>query len=176
VPTSSRLPTCIPGFFLLSDASECALCPWGFWCNTSLAYACPMGTYNPDTGAVTPQTCRTCARGTYTSAPGSASCLACPVGHFCLGGASIPSACPSHTTSASGGTSILDCVCLPDFLCTYTRRVTLQLALNTSLTLQTLQSDPSIATTLREGVLMALGLYGVPGVSAALVDFVGLLR
>ena len=169
--TTTIRVSCPPGFFTLSGGGECALCPWGFWCNASYAYACPMGTANGASGASSPDTaCTPCAPGTYTSAPGAPACLACPVGQYCAGGANVPQACPRHTTSAAGGISLLDCVCLPDYLCTYTRRVTLQLALNTSLTLQTLQSDPSVATTLREGVLLALDLYGVPGVSATLVD------
>ena len=166
---------CPPGFFALAPGSdECALCPWGFWCNASRAFACPMGTSNPDTGGASAAACARCAAGTYTSAPGAAACLACPAGAYCAGGDGAPRACPAHTTSAAGGASVLDCVCLPDYLCTYARRVTLQLALNTSLTLQALQSDPSLAATLREGVLLALGLYGVAGVSATLVNFVSL--
>ena len=171
--TTAAPQGCVPGFF--TSGQTCALCPWGFWCNQSQAFACPMGTYSGVTGASSSAACAACAPGSYTSAPGAPACLACPTGQYCAGGASTPRACPLHTTSSAGGSSILDCACLPDYLCTYTRRVTLQLALNTSLSLQTIQSDSSIAGALRDGVVLALGLYGVPGVTATLLDFVGLL-
>ncbi len=79
--------------------------------------------------------------------------------------------CPTHTTSTAGSDSVGDCVCLPGYLCTYRREVRLRLMLNTTLTLQELQSDPMIAMALRTGVVSGLGLYGVPGITSSFEGF-----
>ena len=164
----------VPGYFV-SMGADCAPCPWGFYCpaGAPAAYACPHGTANPYTGAADPADCVPCAPGTYTAAAGSPACLACPVGSYCAGGAGVPQACPAHTIAAAGAASALDCACAPDYACTYTRRVTLQLALNTTLSLGELQSDTAVASAVRDGVLLALGLYGAPGVAATFLGFVG---
>ena len=181
-PSTTTLPklsppaVCYPGTFRL-DAFTCEICPWGFWCPGTLpnaeatANACPLGTANPLAGMSAPSACVLCAGGTYAYASGASLCMACPSGFYCSGGAAAPTQCPAHTTTSDGASSAADCACMPDYTCTYSRRVTLQLALNTTMTLQELQSDSGIATTLRDGMLMALGLYGVPGIVATFQGF-----
>jgi hypothetical protein len=113
-----------------------------------------------------------CAQGTYASEPGTAVCHTCPVGFYCeMPGNSAPAQCPLHTTASAGSLGLGDCTCLPGYLCTYKREVRLKLALNTTLTLQALQSDPIIAMALRNGVLTGLGLYGLPGITATFEGF-----
>ena len=52
------------------------------------------------------------------------------------------------------------------------RSVTLRLKLDTELSVQALQSDAGIVSTLNGAFLMALGLYGAPGVTATFKGFV----
>ena len=171
---TATTPQCAPGQHY--DAAQCAACPPGHYCaggagaNAS-ATACPRGTANPTPGAADAAACVACAEGTHASAPGSAACATCPVGHYCEDAALPAAACPARTTSSAGSVGLGDCTCLPGFLCTYRREVRLKLALNTSLTLQALQSDASVAIALRDGVLTGLGLYGLPGISASFEGF-----
>ena len=176
VPTTTRAVltgACPPGQFN-ADAYTCTTCPWGFWCPAggASAVACALGTANPVAGATEASACVRCAAGTYTPSVGAYLCLACPPGDYCAGGASPPTACPAHTSSSAGASSLLDCACDADYACTYARSVTLSLKLNTNLSVQELQSDSGIARTLNDAFLMAMGLYGAPGVKAVFKGFV----
>jgi hypothetical protein len=165
--------TCPSGQFN-TDPYTCATCPWGFWCPPGgvEAVACALGTANPVAGASNASACVPCALGTYTVATGTPVCLACPPGNYCVGKEGVPTTCPIHTSSSAGASSLLDCACDADYACTYTRSVTLRLKLNTNLSVQALQSDAGIISTLNSAFLMALGLYGVPGVKATFKGFV----
>jgi hypothetical protein len=141
-------PVCDPGFFLLRTEEEptaqqpplllCSLCPPGFYCpgnssrsnnNTNgkaVALPCPGGTANPDAGGVSlAAACTPCAPGTYYYNEGGAKeCLTCPAGTYCnASGARAATPCPPHTASSAGSASLGECVCLPGYLCTYTRTV-----------------------------------------------------
>jgi hypothetical protein len=48
-------------------------------------------------------------------------------------------ACPQHTTSAAGSSSLLHCQCVSGFRCAYTKKITAVVTLNT--TLSNFQSD-----------------------------------
>ena len=175
-PTTARavLTGACPSGQFNSDPYTCTPCPWGFWCPTggSAAVACAAGTANPVAGSTAASACVPCAAGTYASTTGAPLCLACPPGSYCALGATAPTKCPAHTSSSAGGASLLDCACDADYACTYTRSVTLRLKLDTALSVQELQSDAGIASTLNSAFLMALGLYGAPGVTALFKGFV----
>jgi hypothetical protein len=156
VPTTTRAVRtgeCPSGQFN-PDPYTCAPCPWGFWCppGAAAAVAGLAGTYAPSTGAPV--------------------CMACPPGRYCTGAAAAPTTCPAHTSSSAGASSLLDCACDADYACTYARSVTLRLKLDTELSVQALQSDAGIVSTLNGAFLMALGLYGAPGVTATFKGFV----
>ena len=181
--TTPPLMTCLAGTYLATASSPtCTPCPWGYYCErnasdaTATLRACPAGTANAYTGAESIRSCVPCDAGSHTGGrTGAAVCDACPVGFYCekkSGAAAVETkACPSHTTSSAGARTMADCVCLPGYLCTYKREVRLRLLLNTALSLQELQSDPSIGAALRNGVLSGLGLYGVPGIAIAFEGF-----
>ena len=176
IPTTARavLTGACPAGQFNADPYTCAPCPWGFWCPAggAAAIACAVGTANPVVGADNASACVPCAAGTYAATSGAPLCLACPPGKYCGLGASTPTACPAHTSSSAGGSTLLDCVCDADYACAYTRSVTLKLKLDTALTVEQLQSDTSLASTLNGAFLMALGLYGKPGVTAVFKGFV----
>jgi hypothetical protein len=177
--TTSRAAGCVPGTFH-SSPLICSVCPPGFYCpgstssssTNAVAIACPKGTANPYPGLLNATACLVCAAGTYTLSAGSMLCLSCTQGFYCAGGTAPPIACPPHTSSPAGSGGLLACECDPNYACSYTRRVNLQLALNTTRSLESLQSDPLLATALRESVLAALGLYGVPNVVATFKGFI----
>jgi len=61
-----------------------------------------------------------CAPGTFAPAPGSAACLPCPAGQYCLGGAHR-APCDAFSTSAAGAMSLPGgCTCLPGHYRAYT--------------------------------------------------------
>jgi hypothetical protein len=176
VPTTTRAVRtgeCPSGQFN-PDPYTCAPCPWGFWCppGAAAAVACLAGTANPVAGATDASACVPCLAGTYAPSTGAPVCMACPPGRYCTGAAAAPTTCPAHTSSSAGASSLLDCACDADYACTYARSVTLRLKLDTELSVQALQSDAGIVSTLNGAFLMALGLYGAPGVTATFKGFV----
>ena len=71
----------------------------------------------------------------------------------------------------AGARGLGDCLCLPGYLCTYTRSAVLRIALNTTLTLDQLQADAALLDAFRNGLLTALGVYGLPGLVAEFGGF-----
>ena len=60
---------------------------------------------------------------------GPAESIPCPVGYYGVDPAC--SACPPHTNSSTDHTStLLDCRCLPGYLCSYTKRISVVLTLH----------------------------------------------
>jgi hypothetical protein len=101
-------------------------------------------------------------------------CTVCPMGSYCMGGIDQidPTPCPLHTTTLQEGSdSVSSCSCLPGYVCSYARRVRLSLALNTTMTLPELQANADLANALSNGVLAAMGLLGLSGVSASFEGF-----
>ena len=144
----------------------------GSWCNQNTAYMCPPGTASAAVGAWSNSTCVPCAPGSYASSAGSSACLSCPIGKYCpSAGTSTPISCPAHTVSGAGSLDISQCACMPNYLCTYTRSIRLQLAFNSTRTLAELQADPSTANFIRDNVVYAMGMLGVPGVTATFDGF-----
>jgi hypothetical protein len=115
--------------------------------------------------------CAPCAPGTYSPSNkegASTGCLTCPAGTYCnASGGRTATACPPHTASSAGSTSLGECVCLPGYLCTYTRtvRVGLRFTSNSSSAAQAqLLANPmgpdaiAASQALQASLLAGLGL------------------
>ena len=73
--------TCGAGTYSPAGSMECYTCPIGHMCpdtKMSKPIPCPAGTDQVSTGQTS---CNTCADGTYSNIPGTASCLTLPTGH-----------------------------------------------------------------------------------------------
>jgi hypothetical protein len=57
-------------------------CPAGYWCSSDHAYACPLNTYNPDTGGSDLSACLPCQAYEVTFEFASTSCMVCPAGKY----------------------------------------------------------------------------------------------
>ena len=98
------------------------------WSSFSCAN-CSAGSYS-GSGA---SACSQCATG-FTSQQGSSNCteipkVACPVGHYGVDPQCNP--CPANTNSSGGlNLTVLNCRCLAGYVCTYTKRISVVLTLN----------------------------------------------
>ncbi|XP_023817540.1 zonadhesin-like isoform X2 [Oryzias latipes] len=120
-----------------SDGLRGFSCPLGYFCpvGTSVPKPCPKGTFSDQRGLVDDTECQSCSPGFYCSESGLSSvsgpclpgfvCLegsqsaapvsgdfggACPVGHYCSEGTSVPSPCPpGFYQNEAGGKSKDDC-------------------------------------------------------------------
>jgi hypothetical protein len=102
---------------------SCTICPLGTKCNIT----------------TTPEPIP-CGLGAYQGSTGATFCSTCPLGQYCPSTTtSIPSTCPQHTTSVAGSASLLHCTCVEGFFCSYTKRITAVVTLNT--TLMNFESD-----------------------------------
>ena len=85
-PGNTSLPiTCAAGMFTdYGQASECSLCPSGWYClGGHIVDSCPSGYYCPEG---TGNNWQPCSIGTYSNSTGLAAvveCQPCPVGHYC---------------------------------------------------------------------------------------------
>ena len=172
--TPAPTPLCDPGWLRNAFTGVCTTqCPSGAWCVQETAYACPAGTASAALGAWSNATCAPCGAGSYAPTAASAACFTCPIGAYCpSAGMSAPTPCPPHTVSGAGSLDLAQCACMPNYLCTYTRSVRLQLAFNSSRTLADLQADQTTIHSIVSSVVQAMGLLGVPGVSATFDGFV----
>ena len=142
---------CILGNYCPSNASEPIPCPAGrflpFTNGTSLAscIASPPGFTTAAGGGMV-----ACAPGTFQPANSSAACLPCPSGSYdagtlgristcpvCPAGGyctspTVQSACPGNTLSGIAATSQLGCRCSAGYTCTYTKRITAMVRINST--------------------------------------------
>ena len=63
----------------------------------------------------------------------STDCPLCQANFYCPNSTTIK-ACPENTVSLEGKPSLLDCRCKPGFSCSYTKRITATIALNSTAT------------------------------------------
>jgi hypothetical protein len=107
-----------------SSPAGCSQCPLGQSCSAAFStagVACAAGTYASAFGQ---SACTACAAGTYLNSTGSASqCPLCQAGYYCQTPVQI-TACPANTNASSGSTSLLQCICLPGYMCDYYMTVT----------------------------------------------------
>jgi hypothetical protein len=108
---------CGLGYYSPAVSPSCTICPLGTKCNIT----------------TTPQPIP-CGLGAYQGSTGASICSTCPVGQYCPSATtSVPSSCPQHTTSVSGSSSLLHCTCVNGFFCSYTKKITAVVTLNTTL-------------------------------------------
>lgn len=123
------------------DSGKCLPCNPGNYCPlaTSTPTGCPAGTYNPSFSGASEAACQVCAIGKFSDAVGrQTDCPLCVANYYCKDSKSS-AACPQHTTSAAGSSSLLHCQCVSGFRCAYTKKITAVVTLNT--TLSNFQSD-----------------------------------
>ena len=98
-------------------------CPAGYYCpsGSSVATACPAGTYNPLTGKSALYDCITTEAGYYSSSAATAPTGLCYPGFYCEAGSTGPSqlpCLPGTYRTEYGGTASSDCgACPPGSYC-----------------------------------------------------------
>ena len=102
---------CVMGYERVSDA--CMPCRYGSYCTgMDSITACTRNSSTLQTGATNLGDC-VCDAGYYRSDKIS-DCIACTFDFYCVGD-ETRTPCVENSTSASGSTSLLDCVCLSGF-------------------------------------------------------------
>ena len=142
-----------------ASQDDCFTCTSGNYCPLQSVNPtqCVAGTYNPSTGATNTSYCLQCETGKYSLTVGSsADCPNCVAGSFCVNPTTIQ-ACPTHTTSTQGSSSILNCRCLDGFQCSYTKQITATVTLNTSFSSFTSDAG-GIQTAFKQQVALAAGV------------------
>lgn len=148
---ASVCQSCAPGKYASSAGSTaCDDCPAGTYgsaegaVSQSGCLACPAGQFCASSGTVAPQNC---TAGNYSDS-GASACTQCGAGLVSQDGAAYCTAppacsaglyglapdchpCPPNTISSPGRTAtLLDCRCLPGFVCSYTKRINVVLTLH----------------------------------------------
>ena len=134
---------CVAGTYFTGTGAQasatCARCGAGAYSTASGAASgatctnCTAGTYSTALGITTGASCLACVSGTFAAASGAIACSPCTANFFCPPSTTAPQQCPSHTWSAPGASSRLDCACDKGFRCRYTKRITVILTLNCTL-------------------------------------------
>ncbi|KAK1786529.1 hypothetical protein P4O66_017651 [Electrophorus voltai] len=104
---ATKCSNCPPGW-LCPEGEEVQLCPEGHYClggTVEDVLPCPPGTYNSKAGQSQVEQCSLCSAGiNFRNPDGNFSTGvggACPVGHYCPEGSSLPLPCPLGTFSSS---------------------------------------------------------------------------
>ena len=138
-PTATTAPTsCAAGTYRSSTGagaqSDCTECPIGNFCpvqsvNPTMCFA---GTYNPATGKGAASDCQVCVTGKYSlDTARSVDCPLCQANSYCSNSTSIKT-CPANTVSSAGSSSLLHCRCEAGYKCSYTKKITAVVTLNTT--------------------------------------------
>ena len=95
---------------------------------------CPVGNYKSQINAFSNATCSLCPPGAYSISPTKAmTCQTCPANSYCVTSVSIQ-ACPTYTHSVSGSSSVLQCRCDSGYACSYSKRISATIILNSTVT------------------------------------------
>eukprot|EP00762_Andalucia_godoyi_P006917 ANDGO_08315.mRNA.1 Reticulocyte-binding protein 2 homolog a len=120
--TSSVCGPCPAGYICTAGDPVPSPCSPGYYCQfSSPVYACPVGTYNPVSGATNSTWCLSCPAGYYC--PNNASVTyvnyPCPPGQYCPMGSSVPVLCPQGTNRTDeNGMNVTSCgACPAGFVC-----------------------------------------------------------
>ena len=182
VPQTTAFAGCKPGFYTVNSSSigaepVCVVCQWGFWCeggSNSVANACPAGSASAAFGAVSASACTPCQtlqQGSpyaYYAAAGSTMCSVCPQDHYCPTPQDVPIPCPEHTAAPQGVGSATECKCLSGFTCSYSKVLTVGIAMQTNATVQQLLSNTWLISSLQQAVEATVG----PGANVTFMGFV----
>ena len=104
---------CEDGRHMFSQA--CEQCPEKYYCTDNQKYSCNDNAFSP-AGSASTGSC-VCNPGFYASASvqeGMPTCVQCEANHYCVNEMSRE-ACPDHSVSPSGSTSVDACVCDPGY-------------------------------------------------------------
>ena len=126
-------PNCSTGTYSLTGNTACTNCGYGNYSAavSSSCTTCPVGTM---CNSITTPTPVNCGLGNYQGSTGQSSCMTCPQNQYCASPTtSTPITCPTHTSSVAGSSSLLQCRCTQGFVCTYTKRITAVITLNSTL-------------------------------------------
>ena len=126
-------PNCSTGTYSLAGNTACTNCGYGNYSAavSSSCTTCPVGTM---CNSITTSTPVNCGLGNYQGSTGQSSCMTCPQNQYCASPTtSTPITCPTHTSSVAGSSSLLQCRCTQGFVCTYTKRITAVITLNSTL-------------------------------------------
>jgi hypothetical protein len=130
---------CSPGRYSLYSGlqreSQCSLCPIGRFCSGGANISdCAPGSYSFSTGLRDQAQCTVCEQGYYciggtykTICPAGYyslkvglrsqdECLVCPKGYYCPNTTTLVK-CPNNTMSAEKSADLVDCKCMPGFMC-----------------------------------------------------------
>lgn len=126
-------PNCSSGYYSNTGDSACTTCGYGYYSAavSSVCTVCPVGTM---CNSVTTPAPVSCGLGNYQGATGQSFCSTCPQNQYCSSPTtSVPLNCPANTVSSAGSSSLLQCRCVQGYVCTYTKRITAVVTLNTTL-------------------------------------------
>ena len=116
------------------DQAECTVCPSGNFCPIQSVNPtnCSAGTFRATTAGAAVSDCTVCSTGKYSMAiASSVDCPLCPINNYCTDSVTIK-VCPTHTSSALGSSSLLNCRCDQGFKCAYSKRITAIVTLNST--------------------------------------------
>ena len=150
-------PNCTSGYYSNAGDSACTTCGLGYYSPpvSPSCTICPLGTMCNSTTTPAPIPC---GLGAYQPATGASFCSTCPVNQYCPSTTTYaPGSCPAHTASVAGSSSLLNCQCVPGFSCSYTKRITATVTLNT--TLSSFNADlGGVQTAFKAAVAAAAGV------------------
>ena len=165
--TNTTAPNnCMPGTYRNqtkgASPNDCWACPAGQYCPLAATVTptnCPAGTYRALVGASALSDCTTCSLGTYSpvSTGLTQDCLQCPGGSYCSSPLLI-SGCPANTNSAPGSSTLLNCICLPGYQCTYSQQLSLVITLNNCTVAQFNNNTNNIRSNLIAAIAAAAGV------------------
>ena len=138
-PLATTTPSqCAAGSYRSSTGAasqnDCATCIPGSYCPVQSVnpISCFAGTYNPYAGMGSGVDCQVCSSGKYSlDIARSTDCPLCDADHYCPNSTTVK-ACPANTVSSAGSSSLLHCRCEAGFKCSYTKKITAVVTLNTT--------------------------------------------
>ena len=116
------------------SVNDCSACIVGNYCPSPSVNPvnCSAGTHRDTISAGLFSDCLTCTTGTYSlDLARSSMCPPCAANSYCTNPTTIKS-CPTHTSSAPGSYSLLNCRCDQGFRCAYSKKISAVVTLNST--------------------------------------------
>ena len=157
--STTTATACAIGYYYNITLTKCMICPVGFFCPMGSMWPipCPQGTYiDVGEGATSRDNCNQCVLGTYSAYEAQVvPCSPCPIDNVCVN-PSMMVQCPQYTTSPQGSTSMIKCVCLAGYECSYKKQLVIRISVNTTQTsISELQNNTALIEALRSSVAKA---------------------